>query len=119
DRAERGYFPTSRTLGARYSADDMYVSARLAAAEAVHSGITFVHDWCHNVRDPSFAEADLRALAEAGLRARFSYGSPAGAAASAPIDRAHLTRLARNWRDYDNGGLLTLGLAWRGASSEA
>ena len=79
DSADRGYFPTSRTLGARYTANDMYASARLAAAEAVHSGITFVHDWCHNVRDPSFAEADLRAFTEAGIRARFSYGSPTGA----------------------------------------
>jgi cytosine/adenosine deaminase-related metal-dependent hydrolase len=84
----------------------------------LHSGITFVHDWCHNVRDPEYAEAALRAFAEAGIRARFSYGSPTGARAGAAIDRADLARLAGNWRDYDNGGLLTLGLAWRGASSE-
>jgi cytosine/adenosine deaminase-related metal-dependent hydrolase len=119
DRDEHGYFPTSRTLGAHYTVADMYRSARLAAAEALHSGITFVHDWCHNVRDPEYAEAALRAFAEAGLRARFSYGSPTGAGAGAAIDRADLARLARTWRDYDNGGLLTLGLAWRGASSEA
>src|SRR5690606_12070347 len=46
DRAERGYFPTSRTLGAFYTPADMYAAARLSAAEALHSGITFVHDWC-------------------------------------------------------------------------
>ena len=35
---------------------------RLACAEAIHSGITFVHDWCHNIRGFDYAEADLRAL---------------------------------------------------------
>ena len=44
DRQEHGYFPTSRTVGAFYSADDMYAAGRLAAAEAIHSGITFLHD---------------------------------------------------------------------------
>jgi len=119
DRQEHGYFPTSRTVGTFYTANDMYVAARLAAAEAVNSGITFVHDWCHNVRSPEFAESDLRALAEAGIRARFSYGSPTGASNDAPIDLADLARLQTRWKDYANGGLLTLGLAWRGAASEA
>ncbi len=86
DRQEHGYFPTSRTVGTFYSADDMYAAGRLAAAEAVHSGITFVHDWCHNVRGPDYAEAALRALAETGIRARFSYGSPTGASNDASID---------------------------------
>ena len=86
DRQEHGYFPTSRTVGTFYSADDMYAAGRLAAAEAMHSGITFVHDWCHNVRGPDYAEAALRALAEAGIRARFSYGSPTGASNDASID---------------------------------
>lgn len=119
DRQEHGYFPTSRTVGAFYTASDMYASARLAAAEAVHSGITFVHDWCHNVRDPEFARESLRALRETGLRARFSYGSPTGAPASDPIDLRDLRRLHSEWAEHDNGGLLTLGLAWRGAASEA
>lgn len=119
DRAEHGYFPTSRTVGAFYTADDMYVAARLAAAEAVNSGVTFLHDWCHNVRGPEHAEAALRGLTDAGIRARFSYGSPTGASGDAPIDLADLERLRRRWGDYDNGELLTLGLAWRGAASAA
>jgi cytosine/adenosine deaminase-related metal-dependent hydrolase len=119
DRAEHGYFPTSRSLGAVYTAEDMYASARLAVAEAIHSGITFVHDWCHNVRDPAFAEADLRALGEAGIRARFSYGTPTGQASTATIDLDDLTRLHDRWSDYSNDGLLSLGLAWRGAAGPA
>jgi cytosine/adenosine deaminase-related metal-dependent hydrolase len=119
DRQEHGYFPTSRTVGTFYTADDMYAAGRLAAAEAVHSGITFVHDWCHNVRAPEYAEAALRALAETGVRARFSYGSPTGASNDATVDLAHLKALHESWSDHSNGGLLTLGLAWRGASSTA
>jgi 5-methylthioadenosine/S-adenosylhomocysteine deaminase len=119
DRREHGYFPTSRTIGTFYSATDMYAAGRLAAAEAIHSGITFVHDWCHNVRSPAHAEAALRALAEAGVRARFSYGSPTAASGDASNDLRDFARLHESWSDYSNGGLLTLGLAWRGAGSAA
>ena len=119
DRQEHGYFPTSRTVGAFYSADDMYAAGRLAAAEAIHSGITFLHDWCHNVRSPDHAEAALRALRDTGVRARFSYGSPTGAGADTSIDLPDLARLHDGWSDYSHDGLLTLGLAWRGAASAA
>jgi cytosine/adenosine deaminase-related metal-dependent hydrolase len=119
DRQEHGYFPTSRTVGTFYTADDMYVAGRLAAAEAVHSGITFVHDWCHNVRSPAHAQAALRALAETGIRARFSYGSPTGASNDATIDLDDFTGMHEQWSDHSNDGLLTLGLAWRGAASAA
>jgi cytosine/adenosine deaminase-related metal-dependent hydrolase len=97
----------------------MYAAGRLAAAEAIHSGITFLHDWCHNVRSPEHAEAALRALAETGVRARFSYGSPTAASGDASIDLRDFARLHESWRDHSNGGLLTLGLAWRGAGSAA
>jgi cytosine/adenosine deaminase-related metal-dependent hydrolase len=119
DRQEHGYFPTSRTIGTFYSAEDMYAAGRLAAAEALHSGITFVHDWCHNVRGPDYADAALRALEETGIRARFSYGSPTAASNDASIDLRDLARLAERWEEHANGGLLTLGLAWRGAASAA
>ena len=66
DRQEHGYFPTSRTVGTFYTADDMYAAGRLAAAEAINAGVTFVHDWCHNVRGPDYAEAALRALRRRG-----------------------------------------------------
>jgi cytosine/adenosine deaminase-related metal-dependent hydrolase len=119
DRQEHGYFPTSRTVGTFYSAADMYTAGRLAAAEAIHSGITFLHDWCHNVRGPAYAEEALRALREAGIRARFSYGSPTGASGGESIDLRDLARLRDSWGEFANGGLLTLGLAWRGAGSAA
>jgi 5-methylthioadenosine/S-adenosylhomocysteine deaminase len=81
--------------------------------------MTFVHDWCHNIRGPEFADASLRALAESGLRARFSYGAAQGQPGDQPIDLADLERRQRDWPRYANGGLITLGLAWRGPSTGA
>lgn len=119
DKAEDGYFPTSRTIGRYYEAADMYHAARLATAEALYSGITFVHDWCHNVRGPEFAEQNLRALAETGIRGRFSYGIATGQTNEHSIDIEHLCELHARWGEHSNGGLLSLGLAWRGVGSSA
>ena len=58
--------------------DDIFQSTRSSAAEAINSGMTFVHSWCHNVRSTAHAEADIRALAGAGIRARHSCGWPQG-----------------------------------------
>ena len=113
DDPERGYFPMSRTIGQFYTAADMYLATRFAAAEAIHSGITFVHNWCHNVRGPEYADADLRALAESGIRGRFSYGVATAQTNSEPIDTDDMARLNSEWEPHSNDGLLSLGLAWR------
>ena len=70
----------------------MYQGTRLACAEAINNGITFVHDWCHNIRGADYADADLRALRESGLRARFSYGASQGM----PNNRRHRSRRSRS-----------------------
>jgi 5-methylthioadenosine/S-adenosylhomocysteine deaminase len=114
EKAEFGYFRTTAALGQKYEPNDMYQGTRLAAAEALNSGITFVHSWCHNIRSPAYAEADLRALRESGLRARFSYGPMQAHPNTQTIDLEDLERLNRNWGSYSNGGLITLGMAWRG-----
>ncbi len=120
DKRELGYFPTALNLGKAYLPSDMYQGTRLAAAEALNGGITFVHDWCHNIRSPQYAEEDLRALRESGIRGRFSYGAAQGHPADQTIDLADLERLWRSWAAYySNGGLLSLGLAWRGVSTGA
>src|SRR5215470_18098446 len=119
DRPEQGYFPTTLALGKAFLPSDMYQGTRLAAAEALNGGITFVHDWCHNIRSPQHAEEDLRALRETGIRARFSYGAAQGHPADQTIDLADLERMWRSWAAYSNGGLLSLGLAWRGVSTGA
>jgi cytosine/adenosine deaminase-related metal-dependent hydrolase len=119
DTREHGYFPTTLALGRAYLPSDMYQGTRLAAAEALNGGITFVHDWCHNIRSPQYAEENLRALRESGIRGRFSYGAAQGHPADQTIDLADLERLWRSWGAYSNGGLLSLGLAWRGVSTGA
>src|SRR5258705_9612908 len=114
EKPEHGYFRTTAALGQKCEPGDMYQGTRLAAAEAINSGITFVHDWCHNIRGFDYAEADLRALRETGIRARFSYGGAQGMANSASINVGDFERLHREWASYGNDGLIKLGLAWRG-----
>jgi 5-methylthioadenosine/S-adenosylhomocysteine deaminase len=113
DRAH-GYFPMTTALGKVYTPQDMYYGTLLSAAEALHSGVTTVHDWCHNIMGPTFADEDLRALQETGIRARFSYGPARSTPITQPISIADLERLHQNWAGLSNEGLLTLGLAWRG-----
>jgi 5-methylthioadenosine/S-adenosylhomocysteine deaminase len=114
DKPEEGYFPTVARFGQQVSPDDVFQSTRLSAAEAINSGMTFVHSWCHNVRSTAHAEADVRALAEAGIRARHSCGWPQGLPDTQSADQAPLENLARDWTSRSNDGLITLGMAWRG-----
>jgi cytosine/adenosine deaminase-related metal-dependent hydrolase len=114
DQRKFGYFPTSAGVGKFYEPSDMYCGTGIAAAEAINSGITTVHDWCHNPRTPAHAEENLRALREAGIRARFSYGPARGIPVTETLNLADVERLHREWNNYSNGGLIQLGLAWRG-----
>ena len=114
DKPEEGYFLTVARFGQQMSADDIFQSTRLAAAEAINSGMTFVHSWCHNVRSTAHAEADIRALAEVGIRARHSCGWPQGLPDTQSADQGPIESLARDWKSWSNEGLITLGMAWRG-----
>lgn len=114
DRPEEGYFPTVARFGAQMTPDDIFQSTRLAAAEAIYSGTTFVHSWCHNVRSTAHAEADINALTEVGIRARHSCGWPQGMPDTQSADQAPIESLAKDWKSWSNEGLITLGMAWRG-----
>jgi cytosine/adenosine deaminase-related metal-dependent hydrolase len=114
DRPEDGYFPTVARFGQQMGPDDIFASTRLSAAEAINSGMTFVHSWCHNVRSTAHAEADVRALAEIGIRARHSCGWPQGLPDTQSVDQGPIESLARDWESWSNEGLITLGVAWRG-----
>lgn len=74
DIKEHGYFTLSERLGKLYKPKDVYRATQLAIAEALYSGITTVHDFNHNVRTLEYAKASIQALANTGIRARFSYG---------------------------------------------
>lgn len=114
DKQEEGYFPTVARFGQQMSADDIFQSTRLSAAEAINSGMTFVHSWCHNVRSKAHAEADIRALAEVGIRARHSCGWPQGMPDTQSADQGPIESLAKDWKSWSNEGLISLGMAWRG-----
>ncbi len=112
--ARSGYFVTCVTLGKLFRPEDTYAGTRLACAEAIDAGITTVHDWAHNIRGLDWAEAGLRALAESGLRARFSYGYETGHPNDRLMALQDLSRVAAGWPAYSAGGRIHLGMAWRG-----
>jgi cytosine/adenosine deaminase-related metal-dependent hydrolase len=112
--ARAGYFATCTAVGGHFLPGDTYAGTRLAAAEAVDAGITTVHDWSHNIRGADWAEAGLRALAESGLRARFSYGYQAGHPNDRLMALDDLASTAARWASYAAGGRIHLGMAWRG-----
>ena len=117
DTPDDGYFPTLVKLGKVFTPEDMYQGARLSAVEALYSGITHVHDWCHNVKNPAGARADIRALREVGIRGRFSYGYYQGQPPSEAMNLADIEALHADWKAYSNEGLLALGVAWRGIAA--
>jgi 5-methylthioadenosine/S-adenosylhomocysteine deaminase len=114
ETAEQGYFPTAAAFGGAMVPDDMYRGTSLAAAEAIHSGITTLHSYCHNVRSREHAEADVRALRDAGIRARWSYGWAQGAPNTQVSDLNGLEAMHRDWAQFSNDGLISLGFASRG-----
>ncbi len=117
NKPEHGYFPTTTAVGNVYTPRDMYYGTLLSAAEALFSGITTVHDWCHNIITPKHAEEDLRALQETGIRGRFCYGPARRMPPTEAINVDDLARFARDWKSFSNEGLLTLGLGWRGVQA--
>src|ERR1043166_7642222 len=115
---DKGYFPTVLALGKQYTPEDTYRGVRLGCAELLHSGITCVNDWAHNIRSPAHADADVRALMDTGIRGRFSYGTfQGGPVPDATMDVADLERMARDWSKFSNDGLLHLGMASRSVST--
>jgi 5-methylthioadenosine/S-adenosylhomocysteine deaminase len=119
DKIEDGYFPVTTRYGQAMSPLDMYHSTRWAAAEAIYSGLTTVGDNCHNVRSHDHAVADLRALQEVGVRCRWSYGPFRGMQPGQRIDLIDLEEFHRDWANYSNEGLITLGLMWGGVPAHS
>ena len=114
EKPGQGYFPTAAMFGAVMTPDDMYHGARLSTAEALNSGLTTVHDFCHNLRSRAHADADLRAVRESGLRARWSYGWPQGLPDTQVCNLVDLEAMHRDWSSLSGDGLVSLGFAWRG-----
>jgi cytosine/adenosine deaminase-related metal-dependent hydrolase len=102
------YFGLHR-LATSYTAQDHYDAVRYAALEAVNAGITTCHNWAHALRDADDAEAEMQALVDAGIRARFGQGD------SFPIVQRALSpddlRRSLDWIERNGDGRLSLGIA--------
>ena len=107
-------------LGQAFTDGDNYQGTLLACAEAINSGITTVHDWSHNVRGPAHAEAGAarpgrgRAAGPVLLRLLGRAPQRPGHGHSAGCARCTADWDCRSGRRRGPGGLLTLGMAWRG-----
>jgi 5-methylthioadenosine/S-adenosylhomocysteine deaminase len=114
---EFDYFPVMSRLGPVMTPEDAYNSAKLAIAEAINSGLTTIHDWSHNIISGAYADADLRALRDCGIRARFSYGYSRNLQQKPKetVDFNDIARVKREWFGSSNDRLLTMGFASRGA----
>jgi cytosine/adenosine deaminase-related metal-dependent hydrolase len=110
DDPKRTYFPTTFALGKHYAPEDSYRSVRLGLAEALSAGVTTTQNWAHNVRSPAHADAEVKAMRDAGIRGRFAYGNPLGASNDQPMDLADLARMKR---DLAGDPMLTLGICSR------
>lgn len=82
------YFSNLVPLGGLLTPQDIYEGTYAGALELLNCGVTTVLDYAHGILSPEHADAGIRALADAGIRARFSYDllgrDPHGTATLAP-----------------------------------
>ncbi len=107
--AQGKFFPVSAKLAASMTPDDVHVAMHTGALELLSGGITTTGDFFDNVLTPAHADAGLRALQEAGIRAVMYYGGP-DKTTRKPIDMTHLRALSAQ---LPADSLVRLGLAWR------
>ena len=107
------FFVPQQTTSKRFSAALYGLSVRLGLAEAVNAGFTTVNSWSHNLRSPDYAQAELQALTNSGLRARLWYGYAQDLAASSAMDYHDIQKVQTQLKGaaYHR---IDLGLAIRG-----
>jgi len=109
------YFPLTSRIGVKTTAADAYRAARFGLAEGLLSGITTVHNWCHNTRGPDWADAEISAMRDMGIRGRYSYGTPQRGPTDRLMDLEDLARTQKDWFADPAAvdGLLSLGICSR------
>lgn len=110
------YFPVKYALSKHFMPEDVHNGNRLALAEAINAGFTTVHNFSHNIRSPEYADAELSAWAEFGMRGRYSYGWKDGLPFTEISPSDDLARIQKEWMGPDSPtrGLMDLGRAVRG-----
>jgi 5-methylthioadenosine/S-adenosylhomocysteine deaminase len=116
DDAKLSYFPVTSRLGPHFTAEDTYRSVKHGLSEAIHAGVTTVHNWAHNIQSPEHADAELRAMRDMGIRGRFSYGTPQSGSNEKPMDAADLARVQKEW--MPGHPLLSLGISSRNVGKD-
>jgi cytosine/adenosine deaminase-related metal-dependent hydrolase len=111
-----GYFPAKWATSAAYEPDDFYRSVLLGLTECIDAGITTVHDWDHNTRTPTHADAELRAHRDGLVRARYAYGHRDALPVDQPLDFTDVDRVRDEWFGVRSPfeGLVHLGVNLRG-----
>jgi cytosine/adenosine deaminase-related metal-dependent hydrolase len=111
-----GYGPVVLTgIALKHSPDDVYAGTLWGALQALGAGITTVADWAHNDQSPAHADADLRGLAESGIRGYFLYGGPGPAGGDPdPPHPADARRVRDQYFGSGRYGRLRMGMALRG-----
>lgn len=109
------YFPLTSRIGVRTQPADAYRAARFGIAEGLLTGITTVHNWCHNTRGPAWADAEISAMRDMGIRGRYSYGGPQQGPTDKIMDLADLARAKKDWfvDPAATDGRLSLGICSR------
>jgi cytosine/adenosine deaminase-related metal-dependent hydrolase len=104
------------TYGPVYRPEDVYAGNLWGALEALNAGITTLVDWSHCNNTPDHADAGIQALREAGIRAVYAYGAPAGGERrrNSVTNHPEDARRVRSRYFASDDDLLTFALALRG-----
>jgi 5-methylthioadenosine/S-adenosylhomocysteine deaminase len=108
------------TFAPAYRAQDVHASNVAGSLECLNAGITTLVDWSHINNTPEHADAAVTALQEVGIRAQYAYGSANTSLADYWFDSQIAVppddvRRVRETYFSSDSGLLTMGLATRGA----
>lgn len=107
------FFKSQLKSSLQFTPELTALGVKIGLAEAANSGITTVNNWAHNIRQPSFADAELEAMLDSGLRTRLWYGYAQDLPATAPMDFKDIQRI-QSTLSTDKGARVSLGMAIRG-----
>lgn len=115
-RHGKEYFPVKEAFVRHFTPEDHYRSNVLSLAEAINGGITTVTSFSHNIRSPAHADAELRAMAESGIRGRYAYGWADPTPRTQTADFNDIKRTREQWfgRGSPFQGRVDLGMSMRG-----